>query len=252
MPPVRDTSARLFTDLCSAFGLLTRLPAPQTARHRANAAWGWPLVGLVVGGLTAGAGAGALALGLPLGVAAAVTICTGTIATGALHEDGLADSADGLFGGWTTERRLEIMKDSHIGSYGTLALVLVMMAKIAALSVLLGAGTYGAVIAAAVISRAPMAAIMALLPAARTNGLSHGVGRPSRGAAGAAVAIAFLLALMLTQGALIMILAAALAALGVALVARARLGGQTGDILGAAQQMAELAALMAASAIVTG
>lgn len=250
MPPLRDLATQTLRDLAASFGLLTRLPVPQTATHRADAAWCWPLVGLVVGAVATGVGAAAVAVGLPALLAAAIVMATSATLTGGLHEDGLADSADGLFGGWTPARRLEIMKDSHIGSYGTLALLFTGLARAAALAALLGAGAFGAVIVAAVLSRAPMAVIMAWLPNARGTGLAQSVGRPSRGAGAVAVGLALILGLGIAHGALAMAIAAALAALGVALLARARIGGQTGDILGAAQQMAELAALAAASALV--
>ena len=249
MPSIRDTATRAFSDLCAGFGLLTRLPSPQAKSPRPDAAWAWPLVGLVVGALAAGAGWLAMALGLPVRLAAVATIAAAILTTGALHEDGLADSADGLFGGWTPEQRLAIMKDSHIGTYGTLALLLVLLARLEVLAALLEQGAFGVIVAAAVISRAPMACIMALMSSARSKGLSQSVGRPSGLMAGAAALLATAMALILTEGAVIMVAAAALAALGVALLARARIGGQTGDILGAAQQMAELAALVAACAL---
>ncbi len=249
MTAPRDTTTRLTDDVKSAFGLLTRLPAPRTDRHRPDAAWAWPLVGAVVGGLSVAVGWVALSLGLPAGLAAALMLASSALATGALHEDGLADTADGLFGGWTPERRLEIMKDSHIGSYGTLALLLVTLAKWASLGVLLDAGAYAAIIAAAAISRAPMAMIMALLPNARTSGLSQSVGRPSVRVALVAAALGLMIAAPLGLGALPM--AAAVIATGylVARLSLARIGGQTGDILGASQQLAELAALAVATAL---
>ncbi|MDO9639774.1 MAG: adenosylcobinamide-GDP ribazoletransferase [Pseudotabrizicola sp.] len=247
MTAKRDRPVWIPADLASAFGLLSRLPLPQTRHHRAAACWAWPLVGLVVGGLAAAAGWAAVAAGLPVGLAAALVLAVGAMATGALHEDGLADTADGLFGGWTPERRLEIMKDSHIGSYGTLALLLVGLAAWSALGALLTAGAYGAIVAAAALSRAPMALIMALMPQARANGLSHSVGQPPLWAALCASGVAMLIALPLGPVAGVMAVAAALAAMAVALLARARIGGQTGDILGASQQMASLAALAAAA-----
>lgn len=249
MTPERDTATRLWSDIASAFGLLSRLPFFQTERHRPHAAWAWPLVGSVVGSLAAGFGWAALAAGLPAGMAAALMLSVAAMATGALHEDGLADTADGLFGGWTRERRLEIMKDSHIGSYGTLALLLVTLGKWSALTGLLSVHAFGAMIAAAVLSRAPMAMIMALMPNARSSGLSQSVGQPPLAAALAAAVLALAVSAPLGWVALGMALAAAAAGLGVALTARARIGGQTGDILGASQQMAELAALGAAIAL---
>ncbi len=244
-----DRPMWILADLASAFGLLSRLPFPQTRHHRAHACWAWPLVGLVVGGIAAGVAWGALALGLPVGLAAAAVLAVGAMSTGALHEDGLADTADGLFGGWTRARRLEIMKDSHIGSYGTLALLLVTLAAWSALTALLAVEAYAAIVAAAVISRAPMAVIMATLPHARADGLARSVGRPSGLAALGAVAVAMGVTGPLGLVAGVMSGCAAVAALGVALLAQAKIGGQTGDILGASQQMAHLAALSAAAAL---
>ncbi|MCF8487355.1 MAG: adenosylcobinamide-GDP ribazoletransferase [Rhodobacteraceae bacterium] len=256
--PERDTATKgqgtqgwfgfLFNDICSAFGLLTRLPAPQASVHRPDAAWCWPLVGLVTGAIAAFTGWVAQSIGLPQGVAAASVLVASALCTGALHEDGLADSADGLFGGWTKDRRLEIMKDSHIGTYGTLALLLTGLAKWSAISGLLATGSYGALIAAAVMSRAPMAVIMAMLPNVRGEGLSQSVGRPSMRAALGAVLLAVALCLPFGSMTILMIIAGGLAAVLVALIARVRIGGQTGDVLGAAQQLAELAAVCVAIA----
>ncbi|RGP36673.1 adenosylcobinamide-GDP ribazoletransferase [Pseudotabrizicola alkalilacus] len=245
----RDRPVWILADLASAFGLLSRLPFPQTRHHRPQSCWVWPLVGLVIGGLATGVGWAAMAAGLPVGLAAALVLAVGAMATGALHEDGLADTADGLFGGWTRERRLEIMKDSHIGSYGTLALLLVTLAAWSALGVLLSIGAHAAIVAAAALSRAPMALIMALLPQARNGGLSHSLGQPPVMVALVAAALALLIAAPLGLVGAAMAVAAAAAGLAVALLARARIGGQTGDILGASQQMAWLAALSAAAAM---
>ncbi|MFN4129722.1 MAG: adenosylcobinamide-GDP ribazoletransferase [Paracoccaceae bacterium] len=248
MTAERDRLVWIMADLASAFGLLSRLPFPQTRHHRPHAAWAWPLVGLVVGGLATGMGWAAMAVGLPVGLAAALVLAVGAMTTGALHEDGLADTADGLFGGWTRERRLEIMKDSHIGSYGTLALLLASLATWSAIAALLDGGAYAAIMAAGALSRAPMALIMALMPQARAGGLSHSVGRPPVWVALVAAAVALLIAAPLGLLAGAMAAAAGSAALAVALLARARIGGQTGDILGASQQMASLAALGVAAA----
>lgn len=247
--PERDTATQPLHDLLSAFGLLTRLPLPQTTRHRANAAWCWPLVGLGVGAVALGIGWLGLQAGVAPGTAAALTMGAGVMVTGALHQDGLADTADGLFGGWTPERRLDIMKDSHIGSYGTLALIIVSLALWSALGGLVAAEDWVAIAAAAALSRAPMAVTMAALPNARKAGLSSSVGRPSRGAAAIAVVLAVLICVGLTQDlrqTLAMVVACAVASLWVAVTAQRKIGGQTGDILGATQQLSLVAALIAA------
>ena len=252
MPPMRDIAAQAVADLQSGFGLLTRLPIPQhreggtgVTPHRAQAAWCWPLVGVVIGALMALVGWAGHGLGLPGGVTAAALLATAAIATGALHEDGLADTFDGLFGGWTPERRLEIMKDSHIGSFGTLALLLVVLAKWSALTALLDQGALGAIIAVAALSRAPMAVVMTALPNARGAGLAQTVGRPGAPAALIACGIGLGVAgsAAPVTAALMMALVMALVAVAVAALARSRLGGQTGDILGATQVLCETAGL---------
>lgn len=239
-----------FDDLASAFALLTRLPVPAHRPQGARSAWAWPLVGAVVGGIAASVALGAGMLGLPPGPVAALVLAVQALVTGALHEDGLADTADGLMGGRTRERRLEIMKDSRIGSFGALALVLVTLARWSALAALVGAGAFAAIIAAAALSRAPMAALMAALPNARPSGLSHHVGRPSGGTAALACALALGVGLLSTGlGAVLMALCAAPLILALASAARARIGGQTGDILGASQQLTEAAALAVAASL---
>ncbi len=235
-------------DVLLAYGLLSRMPMPRTAASRgARAAWAYPLVGIGIGTLAALGGAVALALGLPAPLAALVTLATLVATTGAMHEDGLADTADGLWGGWTRERRLEIMRDSRIGTYGVIALVLALGARGAALWLLFEAGTGVAAVAiltAAALSRATMPALMAALPHAREDGLSKRVGAVSRATAALAIGIGALTALLLTGwGAIGAMLWAGAAAFAVGLVARRKIGGQTGDILGATQQLAEIAVL---------
>lgn len=238
--PLRDTAPRM-QDIPAAFALLTRLPVPAHAPRGAEAAWAWPIVGAVVGGIGALAAGLALALGAGPGPAAALALIAQALVTGALHEDGLSDSADGLLGGRSREHRLEIMKDSRIGSFGALALVLVTLMRWSALAALCASGGFApALIAAGALSRVPMAAIMAALPHARSGGLSRLTGRPSGAVVALGAGLALALALVLTgwQALPAALVAAALCA-GLALVARGAIGGQTGDILGASQQIAE-------------
>ena len=254
MPPFRDIALRLPGDLLSAFALLTRLPLPNHRGTGAGSAWAWPLVGAVLGACGAALASGALWLGVTPGVTAVLVLALGAMLTGGLHEDGLSDTADGLYGGWTRERRLEIMKDSRVGSYGVLALVLVTLARWSALTAVLvfagpTQGFWAVLVATGVLSRAPMVLMMALLPNARGEGLSHATGRPSPARAGAGLALAVALAVLLTGWTGVLMAAAALG-VGVALSASAlrRIGGQTGDVLGASQQLAEAACLAVLSA----
>lgn len=244
-----DPRPRL-ADLWEALALLSRLPVPDHAPRGAASAWAWPLAGAAVAAMAAACGSLGAALGFGAGVNAAIILIAQAMATGALHEDGLADTADGLWGGRTRARRLEIMKDSRIGSYGVLALLLITLIRWSALTGLVAASAHWpALIAAGALSRVPMAALMAALPNARGTGLSQTVGRPTGATVGLGAALA--LALALAVGGLMvlaMALVMALTAAALGLIARARIGGQTGDILGASQQLAEAAALAVASA----
>lgn len=243
-------------DFPAALGLLTRLPVrvdiSQATARGARAAWAWPLAGVVVAGLAAILAWVALRLGLPVAVAAGLGLAAQVAATGAMHEDGLADSLDGLWGGETPARRLGIMKDSHIGSYGVLALVLSLGLRWSAIAALIAAPGWGAaLIAVAATSRAAMAALAAALPFARPDGLSARVGRPERGTVALGLGVAAVLALVLVGRAAVPV--AIVTALVLALwgaVAQARIGGQTGDILGAGQQLAEIAGLLTLAALI--
>ena len=101
MPDLRDITARILRDILSAFGLLTRLPLPDHQTSGAGSAWAWPLVGAGLGGLAALMAGLGMWLGLTPGVVAVLVLALGAAMTGGLHEDGLSDTADGLFGGWT-------------------------------------------------------------------------------------------------------------------------------------------------------
>lgn len=254
MTPIRDIAIRLPSDLLSAFALLSRLPLPDHQATGAASAWAWPLVGAVLGALGAALASGALWLGITPGVTAVLVLALSAMLTGGLHEDGLSDTADGLYGGWTKARRLEIMKDSRVGSYGVLALVLVTLARWSALTAVLvygqsGGDHWAALIATGALSRAPMALVMSLLPNARGEGLSHATGRPTAATALASLALAAGIAVVLTGWTAVPLVFATLtAALLLAFLALRKIGGQTGDILGATQQLSEVACLSVLSA----
>ncbi len=243
------STARIRRDLAAATALLTRLPVRHPPHANPDAAWAWPVIGGVVGALSGGLGLAAWALGATPAVAAALVLAAQLALTGALHEDGLADCADGL-GGRDRERRLAIMRDSRIGTFGACALVLSLLLRWSLLATALVQGNLVAVaLAAGLASRAPMAVAMRWLPPARPDGLSRSTGRPGPGAAllGAAIA-GGTLALWGVHG-----LAAAILIVGVlwsvGRAARARIGGQTGDMLGAVQQLSEIAVLAALTAV---
>lgn len=202
----------------------------------------------------------ALALGLASGLsplaAALVSLAMLTATTGALHEDGLADCADALSGS-TPERRLDIMKDSRNGTFGTLALIFSVAVRAAALAALVQASALLAclaLLAAATISRVACLAPLALLPPARDDGAGHAAGAPDSNALRVAIVGAILCAaLPLIAGAsagttVFAAIVAAGAAFLVSSQARRKLGGQTGDVAGAAQQLAETFYLLVLSA----
>jgi adenosylcobinamide-GDP ribazoletransferase len=248
-----DRWPRPVTDLAITLAFCTRLPLAHVAQVAegdiARASWALPVAGAVVGGGAALAYVIAIRLGLPASVAAALAIAAGTALTGAMHEDGLADTADGLAGG-DRVRKLEIMHDSRLGTFGACALVLSILLRWAALASIARPGAVAlALIAAHTAARATLPAVMALVPSARSDGLAASFGAPSREVAAAAAligAVALVMCLGWGPG----LLAAAL--LGVAAVATARLtmkalGGHTGDVLGALEQVGEVLVLLIAA-----
>ncbi len=239
-----------------ALQFLTRLPAGGPARSPAGALAAsvpmFPLVGALIGAAGGLVFALAAALGLPPTLAALLAVAAQILLTGGLHEDGLADVADGFGGGRTRADKLRILRDSRIGSFGAIALMLALLARIGALAALEGPALVTAVlIAAGAASRAALPVIMVSLPPARAEGLAAGAGRPHPLRVTAGVAIAILAALALLPPAMAMagLIAAAGAALAIANLARRQIGGQTGDVLGAAQQLAEIGFLLATLAL---
>jgi|FEC22Drversion2_1045045.scaffolds.fasta_scaffold00023_170 adenosylcobinamide-GDP ribazoletransferase len=242
-------------DIVTAIGLLTRLPigtGNAAGLDPARATWAYPLAGIIVG-MVGGAVYGlSWWIGLPALVAAALAFGTMLLATGGLHEDGLADTADGFGGGADRDRKLAIMRDSRIGSFGVLALIVAFAIRFGAVTDLATPLSVGAaLIASAALSRAAMVTLMWRLPNARPGGLSARVGTPPDRAACEALALGALAALLLLPAwtAVAAVLAAALAAAAVAMLARRQIGGQTGDVLGAAGIAAECAALAAIIAV---
>jgi adenosylcobinamide-GDP ribazoletransferase len=240
----------------AAVQFLTRLPvrAPAAWRGHALAASvpAFPLIGALIGALGGLAFALASWLGLPPMLAAVLAVAAQILLTGALHEDGLADLADGFGGGRTRAEKLSIMRDPRLGSFGALALVLALLARIAALAAVAGpALVTSALIAAGAASRAGLPAIMASLPPARDHGLAVGAGRPHPLRAAAGIAIAALLAfVVLAPGTAIGgLVGAAGAMLVIGGLARRQIGGYTGDVLGAAQQLAEIGFLLGVLAL---
>jgi adenosylcobinamide-GDP ribazoletransferase len=240
--------ARLF--VC-ALQFLTRLPTPTLKTFEpewiSRAAPYYPVVGWIVGGLTAAVFYGAHFLWSSL-VGAVLAVAAGFLITGGFHEDGLADTVDGLGGGQTPGRRLEIMKDSRIGSFGALALWAVLTLKVFALSMLGPVQGAISLIVAHGAARAASVVVMAALPYA--GDLTQAKLKPSPtgvrgGEAIAAVVLGLgpLALLPLRQSAMGLLLTLASAG-ALAVAARRHIGGWTGDVLGAVEQLAEAALML--------
>jgi len=230
-----------------AVGFFTRLPVPGWVGHSAAAlsqcARYFPAVGLLVGGI--GALVYWLALHVwPQSVAVVLSMAATLYATGGFHEDGLSDTADGLGGGWDKARILAIMKDSRVGSYGVVALVLALLGKFALLSGIDAALVPAALLAGHAVSRFGATLIMATLDYARDDESSKSrpaTHRPSLASLLLAAGFALLPLLLLPLAkALAGIVLAALAATWLAAKFQRWLGGYTGDCLGAVQQVTEV------------
>ncbi len=240
-----------------AMMLLTRIPVGriQPDIPLSDARWAYPLVGVPVGLLGGGVLIGAFWIGTPPAVAAVLVIAALALATGGLHHDGLADFADAL-GGATREKRLAILRDSRIGSYGVLALGLTLAAlgaafvavgpMLAAYGPLIVFGTF---ITFAVASRVAMLTVLVVLPPARKDGLGRAAHGAGRGVVLPGAFLALAGGVLLGPMVQVPLVVGAVLAGAIALSARRLLGGQTGDVLGATQLGFEAAAWTALSIV---
>ena len=244
-PPPDDTPAkRALNDIRAAIAFLTRLPINAPHFDLARACWAFPVAGLLVGLAAGVVFASAHYFGLPAFISALLALLTGTILTGALHEDGLADTADGLAGS-DPDRRLKIKRERHIGAYGVLALIFSVGLRTYALAATAETG-FSVLISAAILSRGLLPTVMFTSDLASDSGLAAAAGKPERNTV--------LLSVGLASAGTVAILgpAAGIGALifgmlgvgGIALLAKHLLGGYNGDTLGAAQQSAEIAVLL--------
>ena len=256
-------------EFSASIHFLTRLPLPRheaagapgsatpaaagaagtSGTNLAQAAWAFPIAGFVVGLIGAITYAVADELVLAPWPAAALTLVAALLVTGALHEDGLADTADGFGGGDTRERKLAIMRDSRIGTYGVCALIISLLVRAGAIASL-GAPVLvaPALLAAHVGARAALPWVMFLLPTARSDGLSFAAGQPSGTGVAIAGALGFL-ALLFCLGLAHALVALVMLAIVVAIVCRLasrEIGGHTGDVLGTVEQVCEIVILLVA------
>ena len=249
MAPIPSLIGRETTRYLVAQQFLTRLPTPSWITYEpgglARAARYFPLVGLIVGGLSALTWM-IFAPVLPSPLAAGLALAVLVLTTGALHEDGLADCCDGLGGGASREKALEIMRDSQIGAYGAIGLVLTIGFRWAALSgfeVIEGAA---AIVLAPVLGRGAMVVLLAFGAYARTEGAARDV---KDGVTKSELAIALIICVLVTVmlagliGLLILLAALVASALWLKWLTH-RLGGYTGDGLGAAEQIVQVLTLL--------
>lgn len=236
---------RLVREFLTAVQFLTRLPVPRFA-FEADMVFAatkfYPVIGAVVA-------AGAIAVErllrdhLPQQITALAVVIFLVAVTGGFHEDGLADTFDGIGGGWTRERRLEIMRDSRIGSYGSLAVCLSLLARWQLLAAMPRASFAAYLLTAHVLCRWTVVPLSQMLPPARTDGLGAQLAHKL---STATVVTASLLAsaiagTALGVGAVIPLIAVCGVTVLSALLYRAKLGGISGDCLGATNQLAEIA-----------
>ena len=235
--------------LRTAIGFLTRIPVDVPDPRMAAAAPWFPVVGLAIGAAQAAVLLGATRV-LPPWPAAVLAVAAATLITGAFHHDGLADMADAFGGGWDVDQRLAILGDSRLGTYGTSALILAFATELSVLASLEPTEGAVAVIAAHALSRSVAVGAMLWAPMAG-DGMGAAYASDLR-PAGAAVAMAFgvmvaVVAFAGTWHAVPALLSAIVVAALVVALAVAKIGGVTGDVLGAIQQLSALAILLVAA-----
>lgn len=251
-PPKENLATAWMRDLKIAMIFFTRVPVAYDGAlglPELKRAWrAVPLVGAVIGAVGAGVYAAAHRLGLGPTIAAVLAVMATTLLTGALHEDGLADFVDGCGGGRDRAGRLEIMRDSRIGTYGVLALGFTGALRIAALATIAAPYAVAVVlIAVHAVSRAAIPLAMTRMAPARGDGLAADAGKPAPATLAIALGLAAVLALGLLGGiaGACVLAVACMAAMIVAAVAQRLVGGYTGDVLGAVEQAAEVSILVA-------
>lgn len=256
--PRNDRIQEWRDQLFTALGFLTRLPVPLPDRLEPGAVIHALRFSPAVGAF-AGAFAGAfywlaISFGFSTFIAALFGIVAGALLTGGLHEEALSDMADGFSRGWTAEKKLEIMSDGRIGAHGALVLILSLLLRVGAMAQLSSPDSVmAALITAGALSRAIMYAAMYALPPARSTGLAHDAGQPAMQQMATALTIGAVIAWLAVPfgAALAAFIAAGAGGFFTARMAKQHIGGQTGDILGAIQQISEICAMLLLAALLT-
>ncbi len=228
----------MIADFRLALSFLTRwplsLPNALPDGAMARCMWAFPLIGALIGSVVGGVYLLAHLI-WPAIPSVLIALTAGMMLTGALHEDGLADCADGFGAGRDKEGTLAIMRDSRIGVYAGLALIL---------SVLIF-NPAGALIIAHTLSRAALPVAMTLLPPASSSGVASSIGRPPSWATALAVVLGLAALLLAPDHAALCLVMALMSGGTLVLMARQRIGGYSGDVLGALQQVVEISILLA-------
>ncbi len=249
---VSNLLKRLNRDIAASLGLLTAIPTWQHSDIRTATAgvWCWPLLGALVGATAGLTGILAVETGLAEEVSALIVVSTAILLTGGLHEDGLADAADGVLGGTSKDSRVAIMQDSRIGTFGVLAVIIVVLFRWMAVAEVVARWQIMAHMAAAgALSRFIMVVAMHLIPSTENSQLAKQAGKPSATAvlASAGIALAIVIIAVRSDTWIVVTLGVAAPAI-VLLLAWRRVDGLNGDILGASQQASETAVLVGLSA----
>ncbi len=249
-----DHLTNWFRDIGLAATLLTRVPMPYQAdaapSEMARAQRAFPLVGAMIGLFTGVIGWVLLAVGVPSLAAAALTLGAGAALTGALHEDGLADVGDGFGGGKDRAAKLAIMRDSRIGTYGVIMLMVGFSARLSALASLPMVLVIPALVVAHTFGRAVIPVLAANMPFARDDGLGRSAGRPDLSSVIIALGLAAVIALLCLpfNAAILAMIFTLMAASAMAMLAWRQIGGATGDVFGATEQVVEAAVLITLAA----
>lgn len=230
-----------------AASFLTRVPLHRSVGepNMSTAVPWFPAVGLVLGLIQGGIYVGLYEVSTPP-LAAAISAAVLGLLTGAFHHDGLADMADAFGGGWTPEQRLEILKDSRLGTYGVTALIFVIVVEIAALSALQGWVALTAAVAAHTVSRAVASFMMIIAKPARDSGLGvdylNGLSRPA--VIGSSMLVAAGAVVLLGVAAVPLVVAAYGSGVLIVRLGTSKIGGISGDVLGAVQQISKIVTLV--------
>ncbi len=248
-----------YTDLISAIRFLTRLPFPMTTPPKRTimlASWSFPIVGVIVGSFGAFSILLAHLVNIPTVAIALIALLFMAFLTGALHEDGMADIADGFGGGKNRDNKLSIMRDSQIGTFGALTLFAILGLKTIAISALLESESIwmasAAIIATHATARASMVPVAYFLPLASESGLAQSAGKPHQSTVLISISIAVLISLVLLP--ILSAITATIVSIAttaiIAILAFRQIGGYTGDVLGAVEQSCETTMLITLTAVI--